>query len=120
MKGAARGGWPPRAQHSSLRREERSREAFMERYVGLDLSRKRLNWCWVDDRCEVVGEGAVAPHPHGLARLVLELGEDVVAVIESMTGARFIHDQLELDVWDVRVVDAQRATALSGLACKTD
>src|SRR3954471_24634023 len=89
MKGAARGGWPPRAQHSSLRREERSREAFMERYVGLDLSRKRLNWCWVDDRCEVVGEGAVAPRPHGLARLVLELGEDVVAVIESMTGARF-------------------------------
>jgi len=92
----------------------------MERYVGLDLSRKRLNWCWVDDRCEVVDEGAVAPQPHGLARLVLELGQDVLAVIESMTGARFIHDQLELAGWDVRIADAQRAKGMAKLACKTD
>ena len=92
----------------------------MERYVGLDLSRKRLNWCSVDDGGEVVAEGAVAPQSHGLARLVLELGQDVVAVIESMTGARFIHDQLELAGWEVRIADAQRAKALANLACKTD
>ena len=92
----------------------------MERYVGLDLSRKRLNWCWVDDRCEVVEEGAVAPQLHGLARMVLELGDEVVAVIESMTGARFIHDQLELAGWDVRIADAYRAKGIAKLACKTD
>jgi transposase len=44
----------------------------------------------------------------------------VVAVIETMNGARFVHDQLELAGWDVRIADAQRARALAPLACKTD
>jgi transposase len=44
----------------------------------------------------------------------------VLAVIESMNGARFVHDQLELLGWDVRVADARKATALAPLACKTD
>ena len=37
-----------------------------------------------------------------------------------MNGARFVHDQLELAGWDVRIADAQRARALAPLACKTD
>jgi hypothetical protein len=44
----------------------------------------------------------------------------VLAAIESMTGARFVHDQLELVGWDVRIADAQRAKGLAPLACKTD
>jgi hypothetical protein len=44
----------------------------------------------------------------------------VVAVIESMTGARFVHDRLELAGWDVRIADAIKARGLAPLACKTD
>lgn len=65
-------------------------------YTGLDLSRKRLDWhaCRADGT--LVGVGAV-PDPDGLAQLVHRLGDaDVLAVVESMNGARFIHDQLEL------------------------
>ena len=47
-------------------------------------------------------------------------GEPVLAVIESMNGARYVHDQLELAGWDVRIADALRAKALAPLACKTD
>jgi transposase len=62
---------------------------------------------------------AVPPDPDGLAQLAHRLGDaDVVAVIETMNGARFVHDQLELAGWDVRIADAQRARA--PLACKTD
>ncbi len=39
---------------------------------------------------------------------------------ESMTGARFIHDQLELHGWDVEVADAAKVKGLTPLACKTD
>jgi transposase len=41
-------------------------------------------------------------------------------VIESMSGARFVHDQLELAGWDVRIADAVKARGLAPLACKTD
>jgi transposase len=44
----------------------------------------------------------------------------VLAVIESMSGARFVHDQLELGGWDVRIADAARARGLAPLGCKTD
>src|SRR5437763_13958158 len=37
-----------------------------------------------------------------------------------MTGARFVHDQLELAGWDVRIADAVKARGLAPLACKTD
>jgi len=44
----------------------------------------------------------------------------VVAVIESMSGARFVHDRLELAGWDVRIADAAKARGIAPLACKTD
>jgi transposase len=93
----------------------------MRIYTGLDLSRKRLDWhaCAVDGT--LVEVGAVPPDPDGLARLVHRLGDaDVLAVVEVMNGARFVHDQLELAGWDVRLADPQRARALAPLACKTD
>ena len=55
-----------------------------------------------------------------LARRVLELGEPVGGVIESMTGARFVHDTLERFGWDVLIADAQKVKGLAPLACKTD
>ena len=37
-----------------------------------------------------------------------------------MTGARFVHDQLELAGWDVAIADAQKVRGLAPLAAKTD
>jgi len=43
----------------------------------------------------LVDAGAVPPDPDGLARLVHQLGDaNVLAVVESMNGARFVHDRL--------------------------
>jgi len=90
-------------------------------YVGLDLSRKRLDWQALTGEGERVGIGAVPPDRGSLARLGQRLGDTrVLAVIESMSGARFVHDQLELSGWDVRIADAAKARGLAPLACKTD
>jgi transposase len=90
-------------------------------YVGLDLSRKRLDWQALDREGERVAIGAVPPDGEGLARLGQRLGDaPVVAVIESMSGARFVHDQLELAGWDVRIADTVKSRGLAPLACKTD
>lgn len=92
-------------------------------YVGLDLSRKRLDWQALLPAGERLAIGAVPPDLDGLARLVQRLGdanEPVLAVIESMSGARFVHDQLELAGWDVRIADAVKVRGLAPLACKTD
>jgi len=90
-------------------------------YVGLDLSRKRLDWQALDRDGERVSIGAVPPDRDGLAGLAQRLGDTpVLAVIESMSGARFVHDQLELAGWEVKVANAARARGLAPLACKTD
>src|SRR5919201_6243025 len=90
-------------------------------YVGLDLSRKRLDWLALDSEGEPAGVGAAPPDRDGLAQLGRRLGDAaVLAVIESMSGARFVHDQLELAGWDVRIADAAKARGLAPLACKTD
>ena len=90
-------------------------------YVGLDLSRKRLDWQALDRLGERVGVGAVPPDRDALAGLGQRLGDrPVLAVIESMSGARFVHDRLELAGWDVRIADAVKARGLAPLACKTD
>jgi transposase len=66
-------------------------------YVGMDLSRKRLDWLALDPQGEPTAIGCVAPDRDGLAKLGQRLGEAaVLAVIESMSGARFVHDELEL------------------------
>ena len=93
----------------------------MEIYTGLDLSRNRLDWHALSIDGALVDAGAVPPDPDGLAQLVRRLGDaGVLAVLEVMNGARFVHDQLELRGWDVRLADPQRSRALAPLACKTD
>jgi transposase len=46
--------------------------------------------------------------------------QPVYAAIESMNGARFVHDQLEMAGWRVEIADAAKVKGLAPLACKTD
>ena len=67
----------------------------------------------------------MAPDGDGLRGLAhaVELrhgGVAVRAAIESMNGARFVHDTLERCGWEVEVADAQKVKGLAPLACKTD
>jgi transposase len=93
-------------------------------HAGLDLSRKKLDVCLLSDRGEHLDQLAVAPDVDSLrtlARRVDELhAEPVCAVVESMTGARLVHDTLEQQGWDVEIADAKRVKGLAPLACKTD
>ena len=90
-------------------------------HAGLDLSRRRLDVCLIDDAGEVVEHTAAPPDADGLRHLAGRLrGQPVRAVIESMTGARFVHDTLEELGWEVLVADAQKVKGLAPLACKTD
>jgi transposase len=85
-------------------------------YAGLDLSRKRLDFRVLDDEGATVDAGAAPPDadgPHGLSERLARHGAPIRAAIESMNGARFVHDQLELHGWQV-------VKGLAPLACKTD
>jgi transposase len=90
-------------------------------YVGLDLSRNRVDFDALLAGGERHDRGAVPADRDGLGLLARRLGDaPVLAVIESMSGARFVHDELERAGWDVRVADARKAKGLAPLACKTD
>jgi len=94
-------------------------------HAGLDLSRTRLDYCLLDEGGDRVEVGAAAPDGDGLRGLArrVELRHGPVAVraaIESMNGARFVHDTLEQCGWEVEVADAQKVKGLAPLACKTD
>ncbi|HEY6319880.1 MAG TPA: hypothetical protein VI462_18565, partial [Acidimicrobiia bacterium] len=67
-------------------------------HAGLDLSRKRLDVCLLDEAGEVVDRCSAFPDRGGLGVLADQvgvLGHPVMAAIESMNGARFVHDTLE-------------------------
>ena len=94
-------------------------------HAGLDLSRKRLDYCLVDQRGDRVEVGAVPPDGDGLRGFACGVEQRhrpvvVQAAIESMNGARFVHDTLERCRWEVEVADAQKVKGLAPLACKTD
>jgi transposase len=92
-------------------------------YAGLDLSRKRLDFHLLDGEGATVEVGAAPPDVDGLRGLTQRLerrGEPIRAAIESMNGARFVHDRLELAGWQVEIADAQKVKGLAPLACKTD
>ena len=92
-------------------------------YAGLDLSRQRLDVHVLDEEGRTVEVTAATPETFGLRELVARIsryGEEVSAVIESMNGARFVHDQLELAGWDVEIADAVKVKGLAPLAAKTD
>lgn len=93
-------------------------------YAGLDLSRRRVDVCVLDQDGERLLEIGVSPDADALrtltARVARQCPEPVNAAIESMTGARFVHDTLERFGWEVDIADAQRAKGLAPLVAKTD
>ena len=86
-------------------------------HAGLDLSRRKLDVCLLSDRGEHIDQLAVPPDVDSLRRLAHRieevLGEPVCAVVESMTGARLIHDTLEQEGWSVEIADAQKVKGLA-------
>ena len=92
-------------------------------FAGLDLSRQRLDVHVLDEDGRTLEVTAVRPDADALRTLASSMarhGQPISAVIESMTGARFVHDQLELNGWDVEIADATRVKGLAPLAAKTD
>src|SRR5215207_3302904 len=92
-------------------------------HVGLDLSRRRLDYLALGEDGERLETGAAPPDVDGLRGLAARLArhrEPICAAIESMNGARFVHDQLELAGWQVEIADAQKVKGIAPLACKTD
>jgi len=94
-------------------------------HAGLDLSRKRLDYCLLNESGERVEVGASSPDGDGLVAFAQRVTErhscvEVRAAIESMNGARFVHDTLERCGWEVEVADAVKVKGLAPLACKTD
>jgi transposase len=92
-------------------------------YAGLDLSRKRLDFRLLDADGVTVEAGSSPPDADGLRHLTARVDRHrtpIRAAIESMNGARFVHDRLELAGWQVEIADAQKVKGLAPLACKTD
>ena len=72
-------------------------------YLGIDWSYRRAAWCSLSDAGVIVGEGAVPADADGLARLVIERGTDVRAVVEMMSGAIWVRDELAAAGWRVQI-----------------
>jgi transposase len=93
-------------------------------HAGLDLSRKKLDVCLLSEQGERLDQLGVPPDVDSLRRLARRIdevhAEPVSAVVESMTGARIVHDTLEAEGWEVEIADAQKVKGLAPLACKTD
>jgi hypothetical protein len=90
-------------------------------YAGLDLSRKRLDFCLLDAEGATVEVGAAPPDADGPLALTRRLDrhrEPIRAAIESMNGARYVHDRLELAGWQVEIADAQKVKGLAPLAAR--
>jgi transposase len=93
-------------------------------HAGLDLSRRKVDVCVLGEDGEHLDQLAAPPDADALRTLARRIdevyGEPVCAVIESMTGARLVHDTLEQEGWEVEIADAQKVKGLAPLACKTD
>ncbi|MCW2984423.1 MAG: Transposase [Conexibacter sp.] len=92
-------------------------------HAGLDLSRRKVDVCLLSGAGEIVDEWASPPDADGLRGVAARTamwGSPVRGVIESMNGARFVHDRLEEQGWDVLIADATKVKGLAPLACKTD
>jgi len=92
-------------------------------HAGLDLSRRKVDVCLISEAGEIVDEWASPPDGDGLRGLAARAAmwaPAVRGVIESMNGARFVHDELEEHGWDVLIADATKVKGLAPLACKTD
>ena len=93
-------------------------------HAGLDLSRRRLDYCCSTRRATASRPARRRRTATVCAGLVgwpaASRARSVRAAIESMNGARFVHDTLERCGWEVEIADAQKVKGLAPLACKTD
>jgi transposase len=89
-------------------------------YVGIDWAYRRAAWCAKSAGGTITAEGFTPADEDGLARLVLQLGTDVKACVEMMSGAVWVRDRLRSVGWQVEVADARRVKGIAPLACKTD
>lgn len=90
------------------------------KYVGVDWAYRKARWCALAPGGEICGEGQLPADRDGLARLVLELGDEVKACLEMMSGALWVRDELVACGWQVEVADARKVKAVAPLAAKTD
>jgi transposase len=90
------------------------------KYVGVDWAYRQAQWCALAAGGDTVGEGRIPADRDGLARLVLELGDEVKACLEMMSGALWVRDELVACGWQVEVADARKVKTVAPLAAKTD
>jgi transposase len=88
--------------------------------VGVDWAYRRAQWCALAPGGQIVGEGRIAADRDGLAHLVLELGAEVKACLEMMSGAAWVRDELVACGWQVEVADARKVKTVAPLAARTD
>lgn len=89
-------------------------------YVGIDWAYRRAAWCAMQPDGTIAGEGFVPADEDGLARLVVDLGSDIRACLEMMSGAAWAREQLAGAGWLVEIADARKVKSVAPLACKTD
>lgn len=89
-------------------------------YVGIDWAYGRAAWCAMGETGTIAGEGMIPAEESGLARLVLELGTEVEACVEMMSGAVWVRDRLQSAGWQVKIAHARKVRDVAPLACKTD
>ena len=85
-------------------------------HAGLDLSRRKVDVCLMSGAGEIVDEWASPPDADGLRGLAARAAmwaPAVRGVIESMNGARFVHDRLEEHGWEVLIADAHQGQGSS-------
>jgi hypothetical protein len=94
--------------------------------VGLDLFAKSPRVDLLREgviECQIARGRRVAARRvrlRGLSERLGRHGARIRAAIESMIGARFVHDRLEMAGWQVEIADAKKVKGLAPLACKTD
>ena len=71
-------------------------------------SYRRAAWCALSSSGAVVGEGAVPADEDGLVRLLIERGTEVRGVVEMMSGAIWVRDQLACAGWRVQIAHARK------------
>src|SRR5438552_8502111 len=109
---------PPRRRHSPVTNPtgKEARGEVCRTRLGVSAAQ----WCALDPGGELAGEGRFAADRDGLARLVLELGDEVTACLEMMSGALWVRDELVACGWQVQVADARKVKPVAPLAAKTD
>ena len=89
-------------------------------YLGIDWSYRRAAWCALSEAGAIVGEGAVSADEDGLARLVIERGVEVRAVVEMMSGAIWVRDHARRGRLEVQIAHARKVRDVAPLACIAD